>query len=341
MKTMVRRVLYFGYYLKRMDWQRLGKFMAYVQKENGWSRAGQWRRIVRDSLRFNVSILEYYQFRFFGLSDAEKAAWAGTGTMYEFQRRANPPGNRALLEDKRRFYKAYRRFFRHEVCTLEDLKADPALAARLLEQHRELVFKPATGNCGVGIAFVESRTLSADGLVPWMRNRNFDLVESRVAQHPALHALSPSGVNTVRVFTCLDDKNRCQILGCRLRISVNSPVDNMAAGNLAAPVEEQTGRVCGPGVYSDITRAPESVHPVTGVAIEGFQIPFWPETLAMVREASELHPQNRSIGWDIVITPEGPGLIEGNHDWCKLVWQLPVGRGLKPMLDDCAMNTFR
>ena len=45
--------------------------------------------------------------------------------------------------------------------------------------------------------------------------------------------------------------------------------------------------------------------------------------------------QNRSIGWDIVITPEGPGLIEGNHDWCKLVWQLPVGRGLKLLLERC------
>ncbi len=55
----------------------------------------------------------------------------------------------------------------------------------------------------------------------------------------------------------------------------------------------------------------------------------------MVKEASELHPQNRSIGWDIVITPDGPGLIEGNHDWCKLVWQLPVGRGLKTLLGHC------
>jgi len=26
--------------------------------------------------------------------------------------------------------------------------------------------------------------------------------------------------------------------------------------------------------------------------------------------------------------------IEGNHDWCKLVWQLPVNKGLKSMLED-------
>jgi hypothetical protein len=338
MKTLARRLLYLGYYLKRLDWQRLANFMAHVQREKGWSRAGQWRRILRDSLRFNVSILEYYQFRFFELGDADKATWAGTGTLYEFQRRANPPRHRDLLEDKRRFYEAYRPFFRHRLYTRNQLEREPALAAEVLRQHEQLVFKPARGNCGVGIAFVASRELGADELVEWMRSRGFDLVESRVEQHAELQRLSPSGVNTVRIFTCLDSHDRCHILGCRLRISVNSPVDNMAAGNLAAPIDEASGRVSGPGVYSDITRAPQAVHPVTGVPIEGFQMPYWPETLTLAREAAERHPQNRSIGWDIVITPEGPGLIEGNHDWCKLVWQLPVGRGLTPLLENCGLK---
>lgn len=334
----IRRFIYLGYYFKQLDWQRLRRFMRFVYQRDGVSFARQWVLMMGNSLRYNISLLEFYQFGFIAQTPAQKATWAGTGTMYEFQRRANPPGSRDLLADKGRFYEAYRPYFRHEVCSLAALQRDPALAARLLERHKHLVFKPARGNCGVGIAFVESRTLSADGLIPWMRSRNFDLVESRVAQHPALQGLSPSGVNTVRIFTCLNEQDRCRILGCRLRISVNSPVDNMAAGNLAAPVEEATGRVCGPGVYSDITRAPESVHPVSGVAIKGFQIPYWPETLSLVRGVSELHPQNRSVGWDIVITPEGPGLIEGNHDWCKLVWQLPVGRGLKHLLDQCATH---
>jgi len=124
-----------------------------------------------------------------------------------------------------------------------------------------------------------------------------------------------------------------EILGCRLRISVNSPVDNMAAGNLAAPIDEDTGIVNGPGVYSDITKQDQVIHPITGVAIDGFQVPFWRACLDMAKQAALKHPQNRSIGWDIVVTEEGPGLIEGNHDWCKLLWQLPVKEGFKYQLD--------
>ena len=328
-----RRLAYFAHYLRRLDKDRLELFMDHLKKSKGWSRPAQWARILRDSLRYNISILEYYQFRFFDLSRAEKATWAGTGTMYEFQRRANPPGERDILEDKCRFHDAYRLFFRHAVFTRKALEAQPDLARQVLNTHARLVFKPAKGNCGVGIAFVDAASLKADDLVPFMSRNGYDLVEEAIQQHPDLMALSPSGVNTVRIFTALDAEDRCHILGCRLRISVNSEVDNMAAGNLAAPIDDATGRVTGPGVYSDITRPPEAKHPVTGTPIEGFQIAFWPETLELARAASLLHRQNRSIGWDIVITPEGPGLIEGNHDWCKLVWQLPVGKGLKPMLD--------
>jgi hypothetical protein len=53
----------------------------------------------------------------------------------------------------------------------------------------------------------------------------------------------------------------------------------------------------------------------------------------LAKDAALKHKQNRSIGWDIVVTDNGPGLIEGNHDWCKLVWQLPVNRGLKNILE--------
>jgi hypothetical protein len=166
-----------------------------------------------------------------------------------------------------------------------------------------------------------------------MKKNNYGLVEEFIHQHPELNKMSPSAVNTIRVITQISNDGSVDILGCRLRISINSSVDNMAAGNMAAPIDEHTGEVSGPGVFGDVSKEERFIHPVTGVKIPGFKIPFWNEILEMVKQAALKHPQNRSIGWDVVVTEKGPGLIEGNHDWCKLVWQLPVKKGLKPELD--------
>lgn len=331
--TLARRLVYFGYYFRQLDWQMLGKFMRHLRAETGWSRPRQWAYIIRDSLRFNISILEYYQFRFFELTEEQKGEWAGTGTMYEFHRRANPPATRRVLQDKREFYLAYRKFFKHDLHSLADLKRVPETVEKLLTSNQKLVFKEATGNCGAGVSIRPVDEMTPSQLTEYMESEGFDLVETFVEQHAALNALSPSAVNTIRIFTQISGKRGYEVLGCRLRISVNSPVDNLAAGNMAAPIDLGSGVVNGPSVFSDITRPPAERHPITGVPIVGFQVPFWTETLDLVREASLLHPENRSVGWDIVVTEDGPGLIEGNHDWCKLVWQLPVQIGLKKHLD--------
>lgn len=328
---MLKSLLYFGYYLRVLNWALLRKFQAHYRRIYGLGTGRQWILILVSSLRYKISILEFYQFNFFSKSKSEKEEWAGTGFMYEYQKIMNPLDKRHILDDKRLFYRKYRRFFKHHVLSQADLSEDLDRAELVLSGEK-IVLKESDGKCGLGTAFFNSKDFVPQSLLSFMQKEGYDLVESYIQQHPDLQALSPSGVNTVRIFTQLNNHGEVEILGCRQRISVNSEVDNLAAGNLAAPIDKHSGIITGPGSYSDITRTSESIHPVTGVPIVGFQVPFWSECLSLAEAAALEHPENRSIGWDIVVTNEGPGLIEGNHDWCKLVWQLPVKKGLKAML---------
>ena len=244
------------------------------------------------------------------------------------------PISRVILDDKRKFYRYYERFFRHKVADAEELQSDSAKADFILNNKAgKIVLKVYNGQCGRNILVKKTSDFEKGQLANFLYENGFDLAEEFIIQHPSLSELSPSAVNTVRIYTQLNSSNEVEVLGCRLRISINSIVDNMAAGNMAAPVDEETGVITGPGVYSNITHPPEYNHPVTGTRIPGFQIPFWRETITMAREAALVYPENRSIGWDIAVTKNGPDLIEGNHDWCKLVWQLPVNKGLKPILE--------
>jgi len=331
---MIKRTLYLGYYFKQMKWDLLKKFLAYSSEITEKSKFSLLLASMRDVYKYNTSILEYFQFGFYNKTKIEKELWAGTGYMYEYQLIMNPKDERVILDDKRKFFKSYEKYVVHTVADLQDLRDNKETTKKLLENPSgKIVFKSSDGKCGAGVKVENAKDFDEESIINFMSDNEYDLVEEFIIQHPALNALSPSGVNTVRIFTQLDKNNEVEFLGCRQRISVNSPIDNMAAGNLAAYIDEQTGKITDAGVYSDITKNEEIIHPITGVPIVGFQVPFWDETLAMVKEAAKLYPQNRSIGWDIVITENGPGFIEGNHDWCKLLWQLPAKKGLKQMLE--------
>ena len=330
----IKRALYLGYYLKQLDREKLALFLDHIKNSTRRSKFGILLDAIKSVFTYNISILEYFQFHFFELDDESRQQWAGTGYMYEYQLAMNPKKHRQILDDKTLFSKYYADFFVHNVATIKDLKADKEKVLQILgNPSGKVVLKKADGKCGAEVEIKKCSDFTDYlTMIQYMETNNYELAEEFIIQHPELNRLSPSAVNTVRVITQLDNQGEVNILGCRLRISVDSPVDNMAAGNLAASIDEETGRVAGPAVFSDITKPEQVYHPVTNVKIDGFQIPFWRETVQMVQRAALLHPQNRSIGWDVVITERGPGLIEGNHDWCKLLWQLPVKKGLKPIL---------
>lgn len=328
------RIIYLGYYLKKLDFKLFSAFLNHTSQRIKKSKITILLDVISSSLKYNVSLLEYFQFRFFQKGNEERKTFAGTGYMYEYQLIMNPKDERFILDDKNTFNKIYKNFLVHESTSLEEALEDKSILTSILSNNAgKIVFKVSDGKCGAEVEIRETKDFDESSLIKYMQQNGYDLVEEYVIQHPAIMALSPSAVNTIRIFTQLNEKGNVEILGCRFRISINSHVDNLAAGNIAAPIDEKTGKVVGPGIYSDFRKKPEEVHPVTGTSIIGFQIPMWDEIMTLAKAAAKHQPQNRSIGWDIVLTEKGPGLIEGNHDWCKLVWQLPVGQGLKSELD--------
>lgn len=326
----IKRAGYFLYYLKKLDWPTFKKFKAFATQRYYVSGLKLWWRIFVDSVQYNISILEYFQFGFYKISSAEKASYAGTGYMYEYQLRMNPQPYREVLQNKIEFLRVFEKFTHRKFVELSEIKNEPSLLNPILKSpSAKVVLKGSRGQIGAEVQIMDaSRFADPESLVHYMEQENMDMAEEYVVQHSALMKLSPSGLNTVRVITQIAD-NHVVIIGARLRITINSTVDNLAAGNAAAPIDLESGVISGAAVFSDITKPEIDIHPISKVSITGFQVPFWNEVKQLVIQAAKVVPQNRSVGWDVGVTEHGPLLIEGNHNWCKLLWQLPVKRGLK------------
>ncbi|MBN1181851.1 MAG: hypothetical protein JXB49_06160 [Bacteroidales bacterium] len=325
----MKRILYVFYYLKETDLRQIRSFIRYASAKSGRAKITIVADMVVSAFIYNVSLKDYFCFRFFELCDVGRKEWAGTGYMYQYQLLMNPKGAREVLQNKIKFLNHFRSVIKRRFYSLHELKEDARMTGQMLQNSSGLlVLKGSRGQVGAEVKIIKCDDYTVTSIIDYMKKHNYDLIEEYVVQHRELMALSPSGLNTVRIITQLHDGS-VQILGARLRISVNSAVDNMAAGNLAAPIDPITGIVNGPGVYSDITKEDQSFHPVTGKAIMGLVLPFWAEVIELVKMAAKAVPDNKSVGWDIAITENGPELIEGNHNWCKLLWQMPVKRGLK------------
>lgn len=328
------RIIYFVYYFWKLDTKMFKKFLYYTIQRTGKGAVTICFDVLKASFKYNISLLEYFQFHFYENNELQKIKWAGTGYMYEYQKKMNPPKFRQLLEDKTIFNKNYSSYMKHIVCDVEEVKTNSAKVNLLLSNPSgKIVFKIKDGGCGRRVLVEDANKYTQDSLLKFINDNNYDIVEEFIIQHEVINKLSSNAVNTVRVITQLNRFNEVEILGCRLRISVKGNVDNLAAGNLAASIETKTGIINSNGVYSDITKEDAENHPVTGHVIKGTKIPFWKETIEMVVSAAKINPINRSVGWDVAITPTGPDLIEGNREWCKLLFQLPVKEGLKPLLD--------
>ncbi|MFN7493598.1 MAG: sugar-transfer associated ATP-grasp domain-containing protein [Cyclobacteriaceae bacterium] len=329
----MKRFIYFIYYLREINIKKATAFLYYAHSVTGRPRLLIIIDSLKSSFKYNISILDYYYFRFFSKTHFERLKWAGTGFMYEFQLRMNPPSSRSVLQNKIEFMKTLSALIGREYAKASDLEASEELASKwLLEKGTKIVVKNSKGQVGSQVAVVETKNFTTKSLIQFMKKNDFDLIEEFIQQHPALHQLSPSGLNTVRVVTQLH-QGKVIMMAARLRISINSMVDNLAAGNVAAPIDIKSGIVTGPAIYSDITKDTVTQHPITKLSIVHFEIPFWQSVLTLVESAALQLSDCRSIGWDVAITINGPVLVEGNHNWCKLLWQLPVNKGLKSELE--------
>lgn len=139
-----KRFLYLGYYIRQLDWGKLSRFQRHVQKKSRLSSISQWYHSIRSVFRYNISIEEYYQFRFYEHQNNIRNTYAGTGYMYEYQRHMNPPVYRAILADKTQFLRKYRAFVRHPFLTVQEIAEAPDKAQALLENRSgKIVLKKA------------------------------------------------------------------------------------------------------------------------------------------------------------------------------------------------------
>jgi hypothetical protein len=202
-------------------------------------------------------------------------------------------------------------------------------------QPRSLVVKPVGGWQGKGIFIIEKIEYYNNDRIDFITigGKRFDfnflanhieniqlyrknhgvLLEGKLEQHSFFEVINPSTINHIRLVTFLNNHNIPKVYFAGLRLGrKGSETANWEQGALSVSIDLETGEL-GRGLpKAKYGNQLLECHPDSGVRFTGLRIPFWHEILQVSERFARFTPEIRIVGWDVVLTPSGPVVIEGN-----------------------------
>lgn len=155
-----------------------------------------------------------------------------------------------------------------------------------------------------------------DGVVAVLLRIKAALVSAFVQQAPYAQAIYPGSTNTLRMLTLRGRDGEVFLARAVHRFGSDrtAPVDNWAQGGFSCLVDLDTGAL-GPGVThpSASSRRSYDEHPDTSAAFTGTPVSSWHEVSDRVLALARRVPLDY-VGWDVVVTEQGPVLLEGNSN---------------------------
>lgn len=293
-----------------------------VAQETGDSEWKVAADIVQCRLRWGASRNDYLALRFFELSRSQRSTYVVHRLAKKLEAKYNNPQFIRFFENKVLFATKFEDFFGRDWVSLEGLDFDTF--RRFVAGKRYIIYKPLTLLQGIGVEKLDIEAFGDESILyQYLKDKygNSGIIEDWIVQHDAISKIYDKAVNPVRIITVLQDGD-CNILHATLTIGNGREISNAARGDMVAPISLTSGEIKFPA--QDGTGQIYDKHPITGHTIPGFEIPYWDDIIELVDHASRVVPEIGYVGWDVGVTPEGPMLIEGNHNPGHTYQQLPA-----------------
>ena len=306
-------------------------------------------RAIYEWWAFGANVDEEFYLHFNEMTCEEKDQYMVDNLRVRYINHLNSGGGkevRRILDDKYILYKRLRPYYLRDMIEISDPEKDLDVFSDFVKKHHEFVVKPLDYYGGIGVHKASLDDYGSDyktALANLLnegaeisnvhRSKSHKMVlEELIVQDESLAQLHPESVNAVRATAVRGKDGKIHLYHPWIKVGMNGTfVASAVLDGYDAEIDPETGIVISDG-YQENGNV-YVTHPNTGAVIKGFQIPQWGEMVKMVGELMELMPEFGYIGWDLVLTPNGWCVMEGNYNG-DFMFQLINGRGYRKEFEE-------
>ena len=192
----------------------------------------------------------------------------------------------------------------------------------MLKDKKDLYIKPINIGKGIGVyrlGYDDNRLLidynetTENEFLSFLKNRDNYFISTCIRQSNMLDKIYNKTTNTIRLITVRNpETNKCEVLYAVQRIGTKEtiPVDNGSRGGLVALIDIETGILSSAKSIQRICNYEK--HPDSNNQIKGIKIEKWNEIKKEFVNLMEKFPYLYFVAWDILLTDDGPYVIEAN-----------------------------
>lgn len=287
----------------KSNWQAMELLPAPYNKH----KVKYWIDSIHCIRKFGALSDDYISLAFYSKNDEERAKYVTSGNKRLFYKKFYDDEAREVLAKKNLFSKRFAKYVTRAWLYTED--ATPEQIRDFIEKQGRVIIKPISSTWGIGVGVKTKDDI--DAIIADVKKGNHYMIEEIIVNHPDVARVNPDSVNTLRVETCLDQNGGFHLLNVLFMVgSTKTIVSNCHSGGMMCHVDVKTGCIDNAG-YNPKGIWYE-VHPASGIKLRGYKLPYIDQLEDYIKGVCQVMPNARYVGWDVVITPNGFELIEGN-----------------------------
>lgn len=294
---------------------------------------------IYDFWVYGNTISEEFYFHFPKKSHEEKSEYTTFRTRLKYMYKINKKEDSYIFNNKWETYKKFKDFYHRDIILIQDAE-DYAHFEEFVKKHPVFVIKPTCSHIGIGVRKINVQdysdavslfeSLLEEGKKYQSDNFNNEtslLCEELIDQVEELAKIHPYSVNGIRITTFKDKGGDIKILYPWFKVGANkSFVTSAAFGTYDAGINPETGVVYTHGFKENGEY--DEVHPLTNIKFKDYVIPKWSECIELVTNLAKGLSTINYVGWDMVLTPKGWAIMEGNFTG-DFMWQMFNQKGFK------------